>query len=86
MTEAPSSTVAPGRVEECVKYKGPASGYQRVGLFALRLSVAATKTRRFWVRQDAISDEIDQIDTKTLRSVDQSDGVAYARVSETFGS
>ena len=88
LTEAPSSTVAPARVEESVfSIEGEIVNVKELGIPEQGRSIAATaliKASRFWVRKDATNDEVDHIDVEKLRPVAQLGGMAYARVSETF--
>jgi hypothetical protein len=47
-------------------------------------SLAIIEATRFWVREDAVNEELSQIDLSVLRSVAQLGGTSYGRVTETF--
>jgi hypothetical protein len=47
-------------------------------------SLAVIEATRFWVREDAINEELSQIDLSVLRPVAQLGGISYGRVTETF--
>ncbi|KAF7597624.1 hypothetical protein BBP40_000102 [Aspergillus hancockii] len=89
LTEAESSTVAPGRVKESVfSVEGKVidikefKDHQKPGM-----SIAATvliKATRFWVREGAADEDFSHIDLEELRPVGQLGGVSYGRVVETF--
>lgn len=88
LTQAPSSTVQPPRVEESIfSIEGELVDVKELGVPEQGRSVAATaliRARRFWVRGDATNDEVSHIDIEKLRPVAQLGGMAYARVSEVF--
>ena len=89
LNQAPSATVRPPRVQECVfsiearltdmkdfwSHAKPGMSIAAVGI------VEAT---RFWVREDAIDKDRIHIDLKALRPIAQLGGISYARITETF--
>ena len=88
LTEAPSSTVKPSRVQESVlsieaevvdvkEFESPADGMSVAGLVMLRAT-------RFWVREDATNDDASHIDLDKLRPVGQLGGKSYGRILSAF--
>jgi flavin reductase (DIM6/NTAB) family NADH-FMN oxidoreductase RutF len=86
-----STTVKPARVKEAIfsvegkllevkslDYHGPGKTGKPTG------SLAIIEATRFWVQEDAINDERDQIDLSVMHPLTQLGGISYGRVRETF--
>ncbi|KAH7361222.1 hypothetical protein BKA66DRAFT_212064 [Pyrenochaeta sp. MPI-SDFR-AT-0127] len=89
LTEAPSTTVRPARVQESVfSVEGKVadikefSDHQRDGMSVA--GMVLVKATRFWVREDAANEDVSHIDLNVLRPVAQLGGKSYGRVNSTF--
>lgn len=87
----PSTTVRPERVKDAIfsiegkllemkdlDYHGHREKGKHFG------SLAIIEATRFWVREDAINENQDEIDLSIMRPVVQLGGIQYGRVRETF--
>jgi flavin reductase (DIM6/NTAB) family NADH-FMN oxidoreductase RutF len=87
--QAPSATVKPARVKESVfSVEGKLTDMKEFGHHTKPgmslASLAVIEATRFWVREDAVNEELSQIDLSVLRPVAQLGGISYGRVTETF--
>lgn len=87
--QAPSATVKPARVKESVfSIEGKLTDMKEFEHHAKPgmslASLAIIEATRFWVREDAVNEELSQIDLSVLRPVAQLGGISYGRVIETF--
>ncbi|ETS75172.1 hypothetical protein PFICI_13656 [Pestalotiopsis fici W106-1] len=89
LTKAPTTTVAPARVQESVfsiegkvvdvnEFKDHAKDGKSVAALVL------IKATRFWVRSDASNADYSHIDLDKLRPIAQLGGMAYGRITSTF--
>ena len=90
-TGVPSSTVKPERVKEAVfsvegkllemkemSYHGERGDWKETGALAI------IEGTRFWVREDALSDDQRDVSLEKMRPLVQLGGISYGRVRETF--
>lgn len=88
LTQAPTTTVKPPRVQESVfsveckvvdikEFKASSEGMSVAGLVLV-------KATRFWVREDATNADASDIDLEVLRPAGQLGGMSYGRVVSTF--
>lgn len=90
-TGAKSSTVKPQRVEEAVfsvegkllemkemSYHGEKESGKETGALAI------IEGTRFWVREDALSDDRRDVNLEKMRPLVQLGGISYGRMRETF--
>jgi flavin reductase (DIM6/NTAB) family NADH-FMN oxidoreductase RutF len=87
--QAPSATVKPARVKESVfSIEGKLTDMKEFEHHAKRgrslASLAVIEATRFWAREDAVNEDLSQIDLSVLRPVAQLGGISYGRVTETF--
>ncbi len=88
---APSTTGKPARVKEAVfsiegkllevkslDYHGHGEAGKPTGTLAI------IEGARFWIREDAINKERDQIEFSVMRPLTQLGGISYGRIRETF--
>lgn len=89
LTEAPSTTVKPSRVQESVfsvegklvdikEFEDHANPGMSVA------SLVLIKASRFWVREDAANADYSHIDLDKLRPLGQLGGMSYGRITSTF--
>lgn len=89
LTEAPTSTVKPSRVQESVlSIEGKVVDVKEFADHAKPgMSIASLvliKATRFWVQEDAVNAAGSHIDLDKLRPVAQLGGMSYGRIGSTF--
>ncbi|KAF2130167.1 nitrilotriacetate monooxygenase component B [Dothidotthia symphoricarpi CBS 119687] len=89
LNEAPSSTVRPSRVQESIfSIEGKVADVKELGEYKQDgnsvASMVLIKATRFWVREDAVDEDLSHIDLNVLRPVAQLGGKSYGRITSTF--
>jgi flavin reductase (DIM6/NTAB) family NADH-FMN oxidoreductase RutF len=90
LTAASSSTVRPERVQEAIfSIEGRLLemkdlDYGKESSTKPKGALAIIEATRFWIREDAINEEQNQIALDKLRPLVQLGGISYGRVRETF--
>jgi flavin reductase (DIM6/NTAB) family NADH-FMN oxidoreductase RutF len=89
LTEAPTTTVGPSRVQESVfSVEGKVvdikefKDHQRDGMSLAGLVLI--KATRFWVQEDSTNEAVNHIDLEKLRPIAQLGGISYGRIAATF--
>ncbi|CAM1507746.1 Fc.00g045940.m01.CDS01 [Cosmosporella sp. VM-42] len=89
LTEAPTTTVKPSRVQESVfSIEGKVmdikefEDHTKPGMSVA--SLVLIKASRFWVREDAANEDFSHIDLEKLRPLGQLGGMSYGRITSTF--
>ena len=91
LTEAPTTTVRPSRVQESVfSIEGKAvdikefDNHNHQGKAMSVAAVVLIQATRFWVREDATNPAVSHIELEKLRPISQLGGMAYGRIPSTF--
>lgn len=91
LTEAPTTTVRPSRVQESVfSIEGKAvdikefDNHNHQGKAMSVAAVVLIQATRFWVREDATNSAVSHIELEKLRPISQLGGMAYGRITSTF--
>lgn len=92
LTAAPSTTVAPERVQDAIfSIEGRLLEMKELDYGGIHAregkpsgALAIIQATRFWVREDALDQGCKSIDLDKLRPLVQLGGISYGRVRETF--
>jgi flavin reductase (DIM6/NTAB) family NADH-FMN oxidoreductase RutF len=87
--QAPCTTVKPARAKESVSsIEGRLTDlkefehHAKPGMSLTLLAII--EATRFWIREDAVNDDLSQIVLSVLRPMAQLGGISYGRMTETF--